>query len=224
MPRLRRPRSLVHTARRTAAVLLAAAALFLAVRPAPTPATARVPAAVPVVVAARDLPAGVALSGSDVAVARWPADVVPDGLAPDAGPLVGRMLAGAVRAGEPLTDVRLVGPGLTAQLPPGQVAAPVRLADLAVAALVRAGDRVDVLAALPGEGQAEVVAGEALVLAAPRTSTDGVDRAAGLLVLAVDAGTAARLAAASTTASLTVSLPPPDTPPASGPTEIDVGG
>ena len=100
-------------------------------------------------------------------------DVVPRGVVPDARPLVGRVLAGAVRAGEPLTDARLVGPGLTALLPPDLVAAPVRLADLAVAALVRTGDRVDVLAALPDAARAEVVAGGALVLAAPRARVGG---------------------------------------------------
>src|SRR5687767_9163152 len=220
MPRLRRPRSPVHTARRTAAVLLAAAALFLALRPAP--AVAPPPAAVPVAVAAHDLPAGTALSDQDVAVARLPPAVVPGGAVADAEPLVGRVLAGAVRAGEPLTDARLVGPGLTALLPADQVAAPVRLADLAVAGLVRAGDRVDVLAALPDAERAEVVAAGALVLSAPRSAGDDVDLAAGLLVLAVDPATAARLAAVATTATLTVSLPPLDTPSGSGPIEVDV--
>jgi Flp pilus assembly protein CpaB len=212
----------VHTARRTAAVLLAAAALFLALRPAPP--VAPPPAAVPVAVAAHDLPAGTALSDQDVAVARLPPGVVPGGAVPDAKPLVGRLLAGAVRAGEPLTDARLVWPGLTALLPADQVAAPVRLADLAVAGLVRAGDRVNVLAALPEAERAEVVAAGALVLSAPRTASDDVDPAAGLLVLAVDPATAARLAAVATTATLTLSLPPPDTPSASGPIEVDVGG
>ncbi len=221
MPRLRRPRSPVHTARRAAAVLLAAAALVLALRPPPPVASP--PAAVPVVVAARDLSAGTALSQRDVAVVRLPVEVVPRGVASGAEPLVGRILAGAVRAGEPLTDARLVGPGLTALLPAGQVAAPVRLADLAVAGLVRAGDRVDVMAALPDAETAEVVAAGALVLAAPSASDD-VDPAAGLLVLAVAPATAARLAAVATTATLTVSLPPPDTPSAPGPIELDVGG
>jgi pilus assembly protein CpaB len=114
-----------------------------------------------------------------------------------------------VRAGEPLTDARLVGPGLTALLPADLVAAPVRLADLAVAALVRTGDRVDVLAALPDGEEAERVAAGVLVLAAPGPASADPDPAAGLLVLAVDPATAARLAAASTTATLTVSLPPP---------------
>jgi pilus assembly protein CpaB len=209
MPRLRRPRSPVHTARRVAAVLLAAAALFLALRPAGAPATARPPTAVPVAVAAADLPAGVTVSARDVAVARLPPEAVPRGAVPDAGPLVGRVLAGGVRAGEPLTDARLVGPGLTALLPADLVAAPVRLADLAVAALVRTGDRVDVLAALPDGEEAERVAAGVLVLAAPGPASADPDPAAGLLVLAVDPATAARLAAASTTATLTVSLPPP---------------
>jgi Flp pilus assembly protein CpaB len=199
----------VHTARRVAAVLLAAAALFLALRPAGGPAAARPPTAVPVAVAASDLPAGATLSASDVAIARLPPEAVPRGVVPDAGPLVGRVLAGGMRAGEPLTDARLVGPGLTALLPADLVAAPVRLADLAVAALVRTGDRVDVLAALPDGEQAERVAAGALVLAAPGPASADPDPAAGLLVLAVDAATAARLAAASTTATLTVSLPPP---------------
>ena len=207
MLRLRRPRSLVHTARRMAAALLAVAALVLALRPEPVGTTAGPPVTVPVVVAGVDLPAGTVLADSQLTVARPPADAVPAGVDPRPGGLLGRVLAGAVRAGEPLTDARLVGPGLTAFLPPGQVAAPVRLADLAVAGLVRTGDRVDVLAAPPDAERAEVVAAGALVLAAP--SSEQADPAAGLLLLAVDAATAARLAAAATTATLTVSLPRP---------------
>lgn len=190
-------------------MLLAATALFLALRPVPGPATARPPAAVPVVVAATDLPAGTLLSPQDVEVVRFPPDVLPRGVASEAQPLVGRVVTGAVRAGEPLTDARLVGPGLTALLPAELVAAPVRLADLAVAALVRTGDRVDVLAAFPDGEQAELVAAGALVLAAPRPVSADPDPGSGLLVLAVDPATAARLAAAATAATLTVSLPPP---------------
>jgi Flp pilus assembly protein CpaB len=206
MLRLRRPRSLVHTARRAAAGLLAVAALALALRPEPV-AIPGGPVTVRVVVAGVDLPAGTVLADQHLAVTRLPADAVPAGVQPQPAGLLGRVLAGAVRAGEPLTDARLVGPGLTALLPPGQVAAPVRIADLAVAALVRTGDRVDVLAAPPDAEQAEVVAAGALVLAAP--GPEQVDPAAGLLLLAVDSTTAARLAAASTTATLTISLPRP---------------
>jgi pilus assembly protein CpaB len=210
MVRFRRPRSPVHTARRAAAVLLAALALVLAVRPAPRTATAQVPPGVPAVVAATDLPPGAVLASSDLTVVRFPGDLAPAGVVADPAALTGRVLAGGVRAREPVTDARLVGAGLTALLPEGQVAAPVRLADLAVAALVRAGDRVDVLATAEEAVTAEVVAGSALVLATPGSGAeDAGGPAGGLLLLAVDTATAARLAATSATATLTVSLPPP---------------
>jgi len=51
-----------------------------------------------------------------------------------------------------------------------------------------------------------VVAGGALVLAARGAD---VESGAGLLLIAVDEETAARLAAAATTATLTMNLPPP---------------
>src|SRR5690349_19069838 len=120
MPRFRRPRSPVHLARQVAAAVLTLAALALALRPSPAPAVA--PASVPVVVAARDLPAGAVLAAADLAVVRYPAAATPSGVVPDARELVHRALAGGVRAREPITDARLVGPGVTALLPPGQVA------------------------------------------------------------------------------------------------------
>ena len=208
MRRLRRPRSPLHLARRIAAALLAGSALVVAVRPPPVrPADPR-PAAVGVPVAAVDLPAGTVLSRSQLAVARLPRAVVPSGTAPEPGPLVGRVLAGSVRAGEPLTDVRLVGAGLTRFLPQGQVAAPVRLADLAVAALVHTGDRVDVLATPRDAARADVIATAALVLATDSRPHDiAAESGGGLLLLAVDGATAARLAAVAASSTLTVTLP-----------------
>ena len=208
MPRLRRSRSPVHLARRAGAALLAVLALVLALQPDPAPAGARAPAAVPVVVAVADLPAGTRLDAGHLTVVAVPPEVVPDGVVERPELLEHRVLAAGVRRGEPLTDARLVGAGLTTLLPDGQVAAPVRLADLAVTALVRAGDRVDVLATTGGSGTAERVATGARVLAAPGQADAG-DPGAGLLLLAVDDGTAARLAAASAEATLTISLPPP---------------
>lgn len=203
MVRLRRPRSVLHLLRQCLAGLLAAGALVLALQPAPAGPAGPDPG-VAVVSAATDLPAGTLLRAADLAVARLPS--APGGAVTDPAELVGRRLAGAVRAGEPVTDVRLVGSGLSSLLPPGTVAAPVRPADAAVGALPRAGDRVDVLATTDGDPAALVVAAGALVLlAAPPAD----DPAAGLLLLAVDAGTAADLAAAATTSTLTLSLPPP---------------
>lgn len=202
----------MHVARRVAAGLLALGALLLAVRPPGDAAVAQVPPGTrPVVVAAADLAAGTVLTSSQLRLDRWPPDAVPAGAAPSPGDLTGRVLAAPLRRGEPITDVRLVGPGLTALLAPGQVAAPLRLTDLAVAGLVSAGDRVDVLATAPGATTAEVVAPAALVLAASAAS--GGDPAAagadgGLLLLAVDGPTGARLAAAVTTDTLGVTLVP----------------
>ena len=210
MPRLRRPLSPVHLLRQVAAVALLVFALVLALRPAPaSPGRAPEPT-VPMVVAARDLPAGTALGAADLAAARLPPGLRPSGAVADAESVVGQVLAAAIRAGEVITDVRLVGAGVTALLPAGEVAAPVRLADLAVAALVRAGDRIDVLATLDGSATAEVIAQGALVLAAAGPGGGALDDgSAGLLLVAVAPGTAARLAAVATTATLTITLPSP---------------
>ncbi len=201
MLRLRRPRSIPHLVRRVLATVLAAAALVLAVRPPTGPAaSATQEPVVPLVVASGDLTAGAVLAPADLDVVHWPPELVPAGATASADELTGRTLAGALRRGEPVTDVRLVGPGLTASLPDGQVAAPVRLADLAVASSLRAGDRVDVLATADESGVAEVVAAATLVLSAPSRSDDGA------VWLAATPETAARLAGAMTRSTLTVSL------------------
>jgi pilus assembly protein CpaB len=208
MRRFRRPRSPLHLARRVTAVLLAAGAATVALRPSPAlPADPR-PATVGVAVAALDLPAGTVLSREQLTVAQLPKSAAPSGTTHGPGPLVGRVLAGSVRAGEPLTDVRLVGAGLTRLLPGGLVAAPVRLADLAVAALAHTGDRVDVLATAHDAARADVIAANALVLAADDRPRDAsADPGGGLLLLAVDGATAGRLAAAAASSTLTVTLP-----------------
>jgi Flp pilus assembly protein CpaB len=157
--------------------------------------------------AARDLPAGTALSPADVVRAELPRGAAPDGALRDAGSLVGRLLAAPVRRGEPLTDVRLAGAGLLASGDSDLLAVPVRLADAATAALLHAGDHVDVLAAgtTPGApAQAQVVVNDAQVLAVPTTAQDSSDGA--LVVLAADADVARRLAAAAVSSRLSVAL------------------
>ncbi len=205
MVRLRRPRSVLHALRRAAAVLLALVALVLALRPAPgAGARERGPTALPLVVAASDLPAGTVLTEEHLTLARWPPGAVPAGISSRPAALAGGTLAAPVRSGEPITDVRLTTAVLTGVLPDGSVATPVRLADLAVAAQVLAGHRVDVLATPEGVEVAEVLAAAALVLLAP----NGADDAGGVLWLATTPEVAARLAAASTRTTLTVSLVP----------------
>jgi len=121
------------------------------------------PRTVRVAVAAHDLASGTVLAGSDLVVRRVPASLAPVGSAPRA---VGRTLAAPVRAGEPVTDVRLVGPSVVAGYP-GRVALPVRIADGEAVALLRTGDHVGLVAADPRRGTASSVAVDVPVLSIP---------------------------------------------------------
>ena len=200
--------------RQVIAGCLACLALALALRPPPAPPAA--PATTPVVTAAADLAPGTVLAAGDLTAVAVPVERAPAGSVADPAELTGRVLASPVRAGEAVTDVRLVGPGLWSQVPAGEVAAPVRLADLAVATLLRAGDRVDVLGTTGGDGVSgavpavELVARGALVLSAPAAAEPGAEVGSGtdsgLLVLAVPPDTARLLAAAGAGGTLTVTL------------------
>jgi Flp pilus assembly protein CpaB len=157
--RLRRLRRRLLAHRRLGAAILAMAAVALGVQAVRPPA----PASVALTVAAHDLPAGTVVAASDLTRVRVPPGALPAGLTDQ---LTGRVLAGAVRRGEPITDARLVGPDLT-DGHPGLVAVPVRLPDAAMAALLRVGDRVQLLATDPQGGSTTVAAPDALVLALP---------------------------------------------------------
>lgn len=130
---------------------------------------------VAVTVAARDLASGIVLGRDDLVVRRYPAGSAPAGSDPDA---VGRTLAAPVREGEPVTDVRLVAPSLVAGYP-GRVALPVRIADADAVALLRAGDRIALVAADPRRGTASYVAIDVPVLSLPAPA-DHDSGAAGL--------------------------------------------
>jgi Flp pilus assembly protein CpaB len=169
-------------------------------------------ATVPVLTAARDLRWGAALVPSDLAVTQVPSASVPDGALTSTAEARGRLLASPVRRGEPITDVRLVGPSLLSE--PGLVAVGVRIADAGLAALVRPGSLVDVLAAGGGDeferpvglGSAEVVASGVRVLAVPGGRRTGLDGA--LVLVAATEAQAARLAAAAALGRLSIVLRP----------------
>lgn len=201
----------VRRARAGCAALLLTFAVLSALPGAGTPG-ARAPArAVDVPVAARDLAGGSVLRPEDVQVLPFAAGTVPAGALRSAAAAVGRTLAGSVRRNEPLTDARVVGPGLAVLAGgSGAVAVPVRLADPGVAGLLRPGDRVDVVAIGPG-GSTNVIVSAAPVLALPaengesaRSTVEGA-----LVVLAVPAYLAPRLSSTALTARLTVTLRPP---------------
>jgi len=160
--------------------------------------------------AAHDLTGGRPLAGDDVIRLALPSAAVPAGALRAGTQVVGRLLAAPVRRGEPLTDVRLLGPSLLAALPDeGLVAIPIRVADgSAAAAVVKPGDVVDVLAmtdaAAGGARRPTTVASRVRVLTVPGTgdSSDG----GGLVVLAATRDQAAALAQASATTRLSVTI------------------
>lgn len=200
------------SARRLAAALLAAAALVLAVSPNPAdPAKAFEQAQSEVLIAVRDLAAGRTIGLDDLRPEARPSRQLPDGVLSNSKDAVGRVVSGAVRRGEIITDRRLLGPGLSAGLDPGLVAAPIRLIDLDVAGLLRPGDRVDILAVGPDSEMADVVADDVLVLAVPlaESGRSAVFEPLGLVVVAVAQETAARLASAASASTLTATLLPP---------------
>ncbi len=189
--------------RRPLAVLLVVVAVLAGVRAAshPPPPTASV------LVAARDLPGGAALTDRDLVSRALPPESVPQGATAEVADLVGRTLAAPLRRGEPVTDVRVVGEGLLVGYP-ARVAVPLRIADPGSVRLLRVGDRVDVVATDPANGRAEVAAAGVPVVALPRGSRSEPDSAGlsggALVVLAVPRSVAVSLAGRAATDLLSV--------------------
>jgi Flp pilus assembly protein CpaB len=207
---LRPVRRWLRRRRRALGAVAAGAAVFTVVS-ALSPSA---PPTVSAVVAAREIPAGSVLQAADLARSELPEALVPAGALADPGAAIGHPVGGAVRPGEVLTDVRLVGGAAgrgPADAASGLAAAPVRLADAEAARLLRAGDLVDVLGATP-EGSADVIAEAVRVLSVPRPVEGGGflagDGAAGgaLVVVEVDRETARALAGAAAAGVLSAAL------------------
>ncbi len=144
---------------------------------------------VPVVVAARDLDSGHVLTSGDLTEVSVPPSARPSHVlaADDA---TGRRVAGPLRAGEPLTDRRVIEPRDLSGHGEDAALTMVRLDDPSVAVGLRVGDLVDVVATdLDEQAGARVVAPGASVALLPRgddLSSDAVsvgvvtDRAAAL--------------------------------------------
>lgn len=201
-PARRRLRAVRHQLRRRrrliAAALTAVAALAALRTLAPPPVET-----VEVLVAARDLPSGSLLDADDLVARDWPVDLAPADAAVGAA---GRVLAGPIGRGEALTDLRLVGPGL-ALAHPGETVVPVRLPDAGMAALLHAGDEVDLVATDPGTGEATLVARDVTVLATPTGVPEGPAGGSGgaLVVVGASAEEAVTIAGAALTQFMTVS-------------------
>lgn len=110
-----------------------------------------------IVASATELPAGVALSGKDVTLIEWPADVPLSGSFDKVEAVIGHPLIRSVGAKEPIRprDLGIEGSGigLATKIPPGMRATAVRSNEIVgVAGFLYPGSRVDVLAtySLPG--------------------------------------------------------------------------
>lgn len=203
-PHRRRPlRSLARAVswhRRKLAVAAAVAAVLVGM----TAMTPDGPPTLSVVRAGRQLAGGVAITRGDLEVDSIVADSAPQGALTSPADLVGQVLAAPVAEGQVLTELALVTP--RTPVASGQVIAPLRLADADLAALLRPGDRVDVMAADEQSAEASVIAtGVRVVTRPPATDpTEGPATPGALVLVAVDRETAKRLAGAAVSATLTV--------------------
>lgn len=162
-----------------------------------------------VVVAARDLSPGAALTADDVRLEKRLVTTVPDGSQADLGMVVGSTLAGPARRGEVLTDVRLLSTRLAESTAgPDARIVPLHLADSALIDLVRPGDVVDVLAASGTDSQAapRVVATNAVVvLVSVKQKIQAADNDR-LVLVALPAGVANTVAGATLAQTVTLTL------------------
>lgn len=189
--------------RRLVAGGLAAAAVALtihALEPSPDPGVA-------VVTAARDLPGSTLLEPDDLTITHIPEDAVPRGAASTVTVLTGERTSGPLRAGEIITDVRLVGESLLDGWGADLTAAPVRVADPAAARIARPGDVVDIIAAdVSGAGGTRVLAAGVPVLAVPADADSGMAADGALLVVAATPDQARDLADAAVNSRLSIVL------------------
>jgi Flp pilus assembly protein CpaB len=190
-------------ARRIAAAGLVVLAGVAALRPNPDGERAQV------VVAARDLSPGAALTADDLRLEKRLTPTIPDGSQSDIDTIVGSTLAGPTRRGEVLTDVRLLGRRLaeSAAGPDARIV-PVHPVDGAVADLVRPGDVVDIVAASETSSQstAKVVATGAIVVLVSAKQKAQAATSERVVLVALPAASANAVAGAALTQTVTLTL------------------
>lgn len=152
-----------------------------ALRPAPPPSA-------PVLVTTRAVATGARLTESDVALRDVAVSIAPPASLRIPSEVVGLTAVVSLPAGAPLHTGVLSDGGVLSSAPHGTVVVPVTLADDGVAALLRPGDRVDLLA--PGSARSladdpepttSYLARRALVLPAAGRQAEEGDASAGLL-------------------------------------------
>jgi Flp pilus assembly protein CpaB len=186
--------------RRKLAVLAAVAAVLTGI----SAAAPEGPAMITVVKAKSQLPGGAVLSAEDLVIDLVAASDVPNGALSDPHALIGRTLAAPVAENQMMTPLTMIA--ARTSVSPGNVIAPLRLADTALAALLRPGDVVDVIAADTQAEQAVVVAAGARVVTIPELPDEqaGGSLDGALVLIDVDAQTASIVAKAAASAALSI--------------------
>lgn len=156
----------------------------------------RQPDSTAVVVAARDLASGDRIAAGDVRLIDMPTQFVPKSALTSVDDAVGGTLTGAQATGSVLTAAGLMStrpPGM----PGGERLVPFRVPDAGIAALLHVGDRISVVGTT-ADGGAVDLAADVRVAALPTEPADAfaAGRSGALVVVAADADTAAKLAAA----------------------------
>lgn len=202
--------------RRIAALFCLGLAVLSAISSHAAPAVGHTSA---VVVTARPLRPGTVLAASDLAAVLWPDAIVPAAAVLRFSDALGHTVASAMTRGEPLTTARLLDTSMSASLAPGQVAVTVGLTGSNQAAILHAGDSVDLYAAsseaalidgrpLPGSTGRRVGTDVRVLAVLPAPSGATLDGSGASLVIAADRTTAARLADHPTGQFLASLVPP----------------
>jgi Flp pilus assembly protein CpaB len=203
-------RSFLHNMRRAVSwhrrklAVLAAIAAVLTVVSAAAPAG---PPTLRVVRATGLLAAGSVVSASDVELAEVVEAALPRGALSDPAAVIGSRLVGPVAERQVLTEVDLLSRHAAADA--GHVVAPLRLADSDLGALVQPGALIDVIAADPEGGGANVIATAVRVLTVPPPREDdrtGSTESGALLLVEVDSKTATLLAQAAASSRISIVL------------------
>jgi Flp pilus assembly protein CpaB len=158
-----------------------------------------------IVVATRALHAGSVVAPADVAVRSMSAELSAGALG-ETSAVVGRTLLVNVNAGQPMYSSFALEHG---SIPTGWAAVPLRTADAAVANLIRAGERVDVVGQRTSNDPATVLARNVSVLTVAAPQQSGLLKAsneAALVVVLADSYTASTLAAATLAGPVALSL------------------
>lgn len=155
-----------------------------------------------VVVAARTIEAGRTIGAGDLTALELPRAAVPEGALTEAGDALGESVLVQVPARAVLTASALAaGDSLVA---PGRVALPLTFSESAPVALMRPGDRIDVLGPGPS-GSVEVLASEVRVIAIPEPDAGLLGGGSPVVLVDVDRAQAADLVAAGSPLSFALS-------------------